>query len=90
MGTPISYAITERTRMHKAQLHPKWTKNGYRYAVLFCGHLIVENSRDPEHDAARALVAMGLAGKTHALRWKVWSSTHDHPEYRARCLFQRE
>ena len=49
--------------MHKARLHPKWTKNGYRYAVLFAGRLIVENSRDPEHDAARALVAIGLTGK---------------------------
>ena len=49
--------------MHKARLHAKWKKNGYRYAVLFSGRLIVENSRDPEHDAARALVAMGVTGK---------------------------
>jgi len=45
--------------MHKARLHAKWN----RYAVLFSGRLIVENSRDPEHDAARALVAMGVTGK---------------------------
>ena len=49
--------------MHKARLHPRWKKNGYRYAVLFRGQLIAENSRDPEHDAARALVALGLTGK---------------------------
>ena len=49
--------------MYKARLHPKWTKSGYRYAVLFEGRLIVANSRDPELDAARALVAMGLSGK---------------------------
>ena len=48
--------------MHRARLHPKWKKNCYRYAVMFAGRLVVENSRDPEHDAARALVAMGLTG----------------------------
>ena len=49
--------------MHKARLHPKWTRSGYRYTVLFNGRLLLKNSRDPELDAARALVAMGLTGK---------------------------
>ena len=49
----------------KARLHPKWVggHDGYRYSVLFEGKLLVENSRDPECDAARALVAKGITGK---------------------------
>ena len=45
----------------KARLHPKWVggRDGYHYSVLFDGKLLVENSRDPECDAARALRAMG-------------------------------
>jgi hypothetical protein len=50
--------------MLKARLHPKWmTKVGYRYSVIFRGKLLVENSRDPECDAARALLARGITGK---------------------------
>ena len=49
----------------KARLHPKWVggRDGYHYSVLFDGKLLVENSRDPECDAARALRAMGHTGK---------------------------
>jgi hypothetical protein len=52
--------------MHlKARIHPIWIggKTGYVYSVLFNGTLLVERSRDPEHDAARALLAQGIAGK---------------------------
>ena len=63
MGTPISDAIAGQNPMHQARLHAQWKKNGYRYAVLYRGRLIVESSRDPEHDAARALVALGFTGK---------------------------
>lgn len=35
---------------------------GDRWRVLHDGIVIVENSRDPEHDAARALAALGLRG----------------------------
>ena len=43
----------------KARLHPHWAggRAGYLYSVIFDGKLIVDRSRDPECDAARALVA---------------------------------
>ena len=43
----------------KARLHPSWIggKTGYVYSVIYDGELIVDRSRDPECDAARALVA---------------------------------
>ena len=56
----------------KARLHPKWVggRDGYRYSVLFDGKLLVDRSRDPECDAARALVAMGITGKLTMLDGK--------------------
>jgi hypothetical protein len=49
----------------KARLHPIWVggRDGYRYSVLYDGKLLVDRSRDPECDAARALLAKGLTGK---------------------------
>jgi hypothetical protein len=44
----------------RARLHP--LANG-RYSVIFDGKLLVEGSRDPECDAARALLAQGRIGK---------------------------
>jgi hypothetical protein len=45
-------------------LRPAWIKNvGYRYDVLLDGEIIVRQSRDPEHDAARALAAKGFRGR---------------------------
>ena len=50
--------------MLKARLHPIWVpKVGYRWSVVFGGKLLVERSRDPECDAARALLAKGFSGK---------------------------
>jgi hypothetical protein len=43
----------------KARLH----HHGDCYSVLFDGKLLVECSRDPECDAARALIAKGISGK---------------------------
>ena len=43
----------------RARLHP--LGNG-RYSVLFDGKLLVDRSRDPECDAARALLARGYMG----------------------------
>src|SRR5215510_1943251 len=56
--------------MLKARLHPRWTSAGYRYSVIFRGKLLVERSRDPECDAARALVAKGITGKLTMLDGK--------------------
>ena len=49
----------------KARLHPHWVggEAGYVYSVIYDGKLLVERSRDPECDAARALVARGITGK---------------------------
>jgi hypothetical protein len=45
----------------KARLH----RHGHddRYSVVFDGKLLVERSRDPECDAARALLAQGIIDK---------------------------
>ena len=37
-------------------------RHWYAYDVLFDGEIIVCNSRDPEHDLARALLARGIKG----------------------------
>ena len=49
----------------KARLHPHWVggEAGYVYSVVYEGKLLVERSRDPECDAARALLAKGITGK---------------------------
>ena len=51
--------------MLKARLHPIWIGGnpGYVYSVIYDGTLLIERSRDPECDAARALLAKGLMGK---------------------------
>jgi hypothetical protein len=51
----------------KARLHPLGND---RYSVLFDGRLLVERSRDPECDAARALLARGYTGTLHMLDGK--------------------
>ena len=47
---------------HKARLHPTWLggRTGYVYSVIYGGELLVDRSRDPEFDAARALMARGI------------------------------
>ena len=52
--------------MLKAYLHPKKKPNDrhwYAYDAVFDGKIIVTDSRDPEHDLARALLARGIKGK---------------------------
>lgn len=49
-----------------ARLIPLWKPRGrfgYAYDVELHGELIVAGSRDPEHDACRALQARGITGK---------------------------
>ena len=51
--------------MNKVQLFAKAKPNDrhwYAYDVMFGGATIVSNSRDPEHDLARALLARGIKG----------------------------
>jgi hypothetical protein len=52
----------------KARLYPN--ESGDRYSVLFHGEIIVERSRDPECDTARALLARGYTGKLTMLDGK--------------------
>ena len=56
----------------KARLHPIWVggRDGYRYSVLYDGKLLVDRSRDPECNAARALLAKGITGKLTMLDGK--------------------
>ena len=56
----------------KARLHPRWVggRAGYLYSVIFDGELLVDRSRDPECDAARALLAKGITGKLTMLDGK--------------------
>ena len=56
----------------KARLHPHWIggRTGYVYSVICESQLLVERSRDPECDAARALVAKGITGELTLLDGK--------------------
>lgn len=57
--------------MLNARIHPIWVqRRGYRYSVIFDGELIVERSRQPELDAARALLSKGITGKVTLLHGK--------------------
>jgi hypothetical protein len=52
--------------MLKAYLYPKAKptyRHWYAYDVEFDGEMLVSDSRDPEHDLARALLARGIKGK---------------------------
>ena len=52
------------TTVIDVRLRSVWVANvGYRYDVLLDSDVIVRGSRDPEHDAARALHARGLRGR---------------------------
>lgn len=42
---------------------------GARYRVWWRGRVLLERSRDPEHEAARALPAMGVTGSL-AIYWR--------------------
>ncbi len=70
--------------MLKAYLHPKKTPNDrhcYAYDVVFDGEIIVTDSRDPEHDLARALLARGIKGNV---------TLHDGPTRKPRTVVNIE
>jgi hypothetical protein len=48
-----------------ARLHPLPFKGRQLYSVIFRGKLLIQRSGDPECDAARALLALGITGKLH-------------------------
>lgn len=41
-------------------------KNG-RYEVILDGEMVIQRSRDPEHDLARLLLARGITGRVQTL-----------------------
>jgi hypothetical protein len=55
--------------MLTARLHPLKPEKGL-YSVIFRGKLLVERSRDPECDAARALLVKGFTGQLTMLDGK--------------------
>jgi len=63
--------VTGDDAMIIAYLHPPIRKTGVphsgRYAVSVDGQKIVANSRDPETDLARALIARGITGMVKLL-----------------------
>jgi hypothetical protein len=63
---------------------------GERYFVIFDGKLLVEHSRDPECDAARALLALGYTGTLHMLDRKTGRSRTIIDIYRAASLCVKE
>ena len=70
--------------MLKAYLHPKKKPNDrhwYAYDVVFDGEIIVTDSRDPEHDLARALLARGIKGNV---------TLHDGPTRKPRTVVNIE
>jgi hypothetical protein len=52
-------------------------ERGQRYRVYFEGTVLVEDTRDPEHDAARALLARGIRGQ-----FETWRLGGSHPSVR--------
>jgi len=46
----------------RLKLSPRLVRGGHIYDVKYLGETIVRGSPDPEHDAARALVARGIVG----------------------------
>lgn len=59
--TPIS--TTGAIAIHRIEIkRTHWTSSGARFEVTHNGKTLIESSRDPEHDACRALLAKGLTG----------------------------
>ena len=61
----LSFTQSRGTIIIRVELFAKTKPNDrhwYAYDVMFDGETIVSNSRDPEHDLARVLLARGIKG----------------------------
>jgi hypothetical protein len=55
--------------MHRITIEPtNLSDGGQRYRATHDGDVLVGSSRNPEFDACRALLALGLTGKVEVLR----------------------
>ena len=49
---------------HRIDIEPiRVGDRGYRYRVTFAGSVLIKNTRNPEYDACRALLAKGVTGR---------------------------
>ena len=74
MYLAASLAIsTPRTRMtcdHKISIEPTNIRGerGQYYKVIYNGAILIEDTRNPEYDACRVLLAMGITGRLQTWR----------------------
>lgn len=60
----MSTAITNTSApTHRIEIAPVSSMGRTSYRVTHDGRTLIERSRDPEHDACRALLALGLKGR---------------------------
>jgi hypothetical protein len=65
----MKMAERDASLMHSITIEPtKLGEAGQRYRVNYAGNILVDNSRYPEFDACRALLALGLTGKVEVWR----------------------
>jgi hypothetical protein len=56
--------------IHRIYIEPvSLGERGHRYRVTYAGDVVIESTRNPEHDACRALLAKGIDGRLEV--WRV-------------------
>ena len=59
----VEVTETQKSAYLHAPVHKEGVLYTGRYSVEFDDELIIQDSRDPEHDLARALLARGITGQ---------------------------
>jgi hypothetical protein len=55
--------------IHRVYIEPiSLTDRGHRYRVTYADNLLIENTRNPEYDACRVLLAKGITGRLEVWR----------------------
>ncbi len=63
MNQTAPILTTGASAIHRIEItRTHLTATGARFRVTHNGATLIESSRDPEHDACRALLALGLSG----------------------------